>query len=147
MKPARGPAALCLAALLLLAGCGEEDSIETQINIALTELEKRAEAGERRPFMALVADEFVGQNNMTKDEFQRFFVMQWNRYQALQAQIMPITVEHREGDRARATFRAFVTGGRGIIPENGQMYDVTTLWVREDGDWLLSGARWEPVFD
>ena len=140
-------AAAWVAAALLLCACAEQGSIEDQIKSAIAEMESHAEAGERRPFMNMVSDDFVGQNGMGRDEFRGFFVMQLNRYQALRANIGAITVEHREGDRARAEFRALVTGGRGFIPENGQVYDITTLWVLEDDEWMLVGARWEAVFD
>ena len=144
MSPCRALA--WLAAALLLCACAEEGSIEEQIKAKIAEMEEQAESGERREFMKNVSEDFVGQDGMTREEFRGFFIMQLNRYQALRANIGAIAVEHREGDQARAEFRALVTGGRGLIPENGRVYDFVTLWVREDGDWLLDGARWEPVF-
>ncbi len=136
-----------LCAALMLSACGSEETIEDQIKAVITEMERQAEAGERRPFMTHVADDFVGQNGMTRDEFRGFFVLQLNQHERIEAQLLPISVEHNNADRARAEFRALLTGGPGLLPDNGQLFDFKTFWELHDGDWMLSGASWEPVFD
>ena len=40
---------------------------------------------------------------------------------------------------------ALITGGRGIIPERGQLYEISTLWIRDGNDWLLLKAEWTPA--
>lgn len=44
-----------------------------------------------------------------------------------------------------AHFRILVTGGAGLLPESGQLYEVETGWIRDGGDWLLDKAEWQPV--
>lgn len=141
----RFPGVAWLAACL--AACGAGDSTEERIRTLIGELETHAEAGDRRAFMAHLAPDFLGQNGMTHEEFRAYFILQLNRYRRLRATLMPISVEHAGGERARAEFRALVTGGPGLLPEQGQLYDVTTLWVRRDGDWLLHQATWEAVLE
>ena len=45
-------------------------------------------------------------------------------------------------------FDAVVTGGAGtLLPQSGQVYDVTTAWRLEGGDWRLVSAEWSPGID
>jgi hypothetical protein len=143
MKRAAG----CLVLLALLAGgCGEEPTVEQQIIAAITEMESRGEEGRRSAFMEMVHESFIGQQGaMTRDEFRLFMIMQWNRNQRLQAQLFPIRVKDLGVGQASAKFKALITGGRGLIPERGQLYEIVTLWVKTGGDWLLVKADWKPI--
>jgi hypothetical protein len=135
-----------LLALAVLAGCGREPTLEQQIIAAITEMESYGEEGRRGDFMAMVHDAFTGQGGvMTRDEFRLFMILQWNQNQRLQAQLFPIHVTDLGQDQASARFRALITGGRGLIPERGQLYEISTVWVLEGGDWLLLNADWTPA--
>ena len=48
-----------------------------------------------------------------------------------------------EADVAHARFNALVTGGEGLIPQQGAVYQVHTEWRLEGTDWLLVFADWE----
>jgi hypothetical protein len=36
-----------------------------------------------------------------------------------------------------------LTGGAGLLPETGQLYEVETRWLREGSDWQLWQAQWK----
>jgi hypothetical protein len=132
--------------LVSLAACGEQLTVEQQIIATIREMETRIEAGERRPFMAHVGEDFSGQNgSMNREQLRALMIMQLNRYQRLQGQLFPIQVIDLGEGEASAHFRALVTGGPNWIPENGQLFDFETYWRLVDGDWLLQAANWEPV--
>ena len=140
--------ALTLMVVLLagLAACGEQLTLEQQIIATIREMEARIEAGERRPFMAHVSEDFSGQNgSMNREQLRALMIMQLNRYQRLQGQLFPFAVIDLGEGGASAHVRALVTGGPNWIPENGQLFDFDTYWRRVDGDWLLHAANWEPV--
>ncbi len=133
-----------LASALLLVACSDERSVEQQIIGAITAMEEYGERGQRSDFMAMVHPQFSGQSqSMSRLDFRRFMVIQWNRHQRLQAQLMPIRVEPLTASAARANFHVLVTGGQGLIPERGQLYRVVTEWRRHDGAWRLYRADWE----
>lgn len=135
-----------LLALLLASGCGQELTVEQQIIAVIREMEARVEAGERRPFMAHIHAEFTAQRGaMNREQVRALMVTQLNRYQRLQAQLFPVSVERTGADEATARFRALVTGGPNWIPESGQVYAFETRWLRVDGAWLLLAADWDPV--
>jgi len=136
------PAALLLA----LAACSQPLTVEQRVIAAIRDMEAKIEAGERREFMQRVAPDFVAQDGrMNRDQAHALVVFQLRRYERLQAQLFPIRVTETGPDTATAEFRALVTGGPGWIPESGQVYDFSTAWRQDGGDWLLVRADWSPV--
>lgn len=140
---------VCLAAVfasLLLVSCGEDLTVEQQVIATLRDMEVAAESGEHFAFMTYVADGFKGQlGSMDRRAFHRFMIFQINQHRRLQAQFFPIRVQETGGDRATASFKLLVTGGGGLLPESGRVFAVETDWYRDDGDWQLTRADWEPV--
>ena len=134
-----------LAAFLLVA-CGEKLSVEQQIIATLQVMEEAAEQGEHFEFMGYVANSFSGQNgSMDRREFHRFMIFQINQNRRLHAQFFPIYVQESGEDLASAHFRLLVTGGAGLLPESGRLFEVETQWLRDGSDWMLEKAEWEAV--
>jgi hypothetical protein len=135
-----------LCALALAAGCGAELTVEQQVIATIREMEARIEAGERRPFMAYVSEDFRGQGgSLNRDQLRALLIMQLNRYQSLQGQLLPIHVEETGEGTATARFGALVTGGPDWIPESGQVFEFSTAWRQVEGEWQVVAADWEPV--
>ena len=131
---------------LLLVACAEELTVEQQIIATLRKMEVAAEAAEHFEFMTYVADTFDGQyGSMDKRAFHRFMIYQINQHRRLQAQLFPIRVSEPGEGQAVANFRLLVTGGGSLLPDRGQMLEVETGWLLDDGDWLLNTATWEPI--
>ena len=132
--------------VLLLVACSEELSVEQQIIASLRNMEVAAEAGEHFEFMGYVADSFSGQGGaMDRREFHRFMIFQINQHRRLQAQFFPIHVQETGKDQASAFFNLLVTGGGGLLPDSGQLFEVETHWLRSGGDWKLEKADWDAV--
>ena len=135
-----------LLATLMLVACGEKLTVEQQVIATLRNMEAAAEEGRHLDFMANIADTFSGQQgSMDRREFHRFMIFQVNQHRRLQAQFFPIFVSETGRETASAHFKLLVTGGAGLLPESGQLFEVQTEWLYAGGDWLLSGADWEPV--
>jgi hypothetical protein len=132
--------------ILLLTGCGEELSVEQHIIANLQAMETAAEEGEHFEFMGYVADSFEGQlGSMDRREFHRFMIFQLNKKRRLHAQFFPIYVTETGDTLATANFNLLVTGGKGLLPESGQLFDVKTQWLLNRSDWLLQKADWEAM--
>ena len=131
----------------LLSGCGEKLSTEQQIIATLENMEQAAEQGHHLEFMTHVADDFSGQlGALNRREFHRFMIFQMNENRRLQAQFFPIHVQEKDDtESATARFKMLVTGGAGLLPERGQLFEVESGWVRDGSDWLLHSAEWKPV--
>ncbi len=133
-------------AVILLAACGEKLTVEQQVIATLRNMEYAAEEGQHLDFMGYIADTFKGQQgSMDRREFHRFMIFQINQHRRLQAQFFPIFVTETGEETASAHFKILVTGGAGLVPDSGQLFEVETRWLRDGGDWLLSGADWEAV--
>jgi len=136
---------LALAALIL-AGCGEKLSVEQQVIATLRNMEYAAEEGQHLEFMTYIADTFSGQQgSLDRREFHRFMIFQINQHRRLQAQFFPIFVTETGEDTASAHFKILVTGGAGLLPDSGQLFEVETEWMRNGGDWMLGRADWEAL--
>ncbi len=137
---------LVLVAVLMVA-CARELTLEQQIIATLRNMEAHIEQGERRDFMAYVAADFRGQGGeLNHDQLNAMLLYQLRRYQRVHAQLLPVTVREAGLDEAEANFSLLLTGGNeGLLPENGQLYEISSLWRYENGDWLLQSAQWQPV--
>src|SRR5690554_3662138 len=136
--------ALCLG----LFACSKEPSIEQQIIAVLETMEEDAEAGQFMDFMKHVAKDFQGQQGaLERQDFLRFLLLQINEHRRVQATFFPINVASTPtltGEpEATATFRLLLTGGEGLLPESGQIFNVRTGWLKDGGRWLLVAADWE----
>jgi hypothetical protein len=139
-------AAASLAILvLLLAACGDAPTVEQQVIGTILEMEQAAEEGQRAQFMAMVHRDFRGQKGtLDRDSFRLYMIMQWNEHQRLYAQLFPIRVTELGEGQAGARFRALITGGRGLLPDSGELYEISTVWIESGGDWMLLEADWTP---
>jgi len=134
-----------LASLLLVA-CTEHLSVEQQIIATLQVMEEAAEQGQHLDFIGHVAGSFSGQQgSMDRRAFHRFMIFQINQNRRLHAQFFPIYVKESGEEKASAHFRLLVTGGAGLLPESGQLFDVETDWILDGDDWLLEKAAWQVV--
>ncbi len=137
---------LFLALAAMQFGCSEKLTVEQQIIATIRNMEAEIEAGERRAFMDHISDDFSGQNGrINRDQLRALMIMQLNRYQRLQGQLLPIRVVETGPDSASAYFSALVTGGPNWIPESGQMFEFESHWRRVDGEWLVHAADWTPA--
>lgn len=137
-----------LVASLMLSACGNEPSVEQQIIASLESMEADAEEGRFMDFMNHIAKNFKGQKGtLTRQDFQRFMLLQINESRRVKANFFPINVvgtpELVGEPKATARFKLLVTGGEVFLPDSGQLLDVSTGWVKEGGEWLLLSADWE----
>lgn len=140
------PVSIFLLALLIqfASGCSDSLTVEQIIVAKIRTIEAQLEEGERRRFMSNIAEDFGAQNGrMNRQQLQAFIVLQLTRYKNLNARLFPITVQEINATEATAEFNALLTGGSGLIPEDGQLYTFTTHWRKDNEEWLLVAANWK----
>lgn len=129
-----------------LASCSKPLTTEQRIIADIRQMEAEIEDGERAAFLDHFTEDFEGQGGVVNhDRVKAMVIFQLNRYENLQAQLFPFRVTQTGEFTAQAAFRALVTGGDGLIPKNGQVFDFVTQWRLVDNDWLLYAADWTPV--
>ena len=127
----------------LASGCAGP-SPEQALRSRMDQLQSAIDARDAGAVEDVLADDFVGNAGMDRPGARRLAAAMFLRYREVGVRFGPVEVELR-GERATARFTVVATGGSGgLLPENGQVYDVTTGWRRDGDDWRITSADWEP---
>lgn len=136
---------LLTAALLLMAACTRPDD-ETRIRQHIDSMSAALSAADSRAFMGPLAEDFTAETwDLDRRAVQLLLLREFRAHQRIRARLFDLEVDLFDDDRASARFQAVLTGGSGLIPEQGSWYRVSTGWRRQGGDWELISARWEHV--
>lgn len=151
MQHRRWNARLCarvLACLLIgvMAACSRTPP-EQAVRQQLEALQSAIDARDAGAVHDLLANDFIGNGGMDRRGARQLAVAVFLRHRDVGARMGPVTVELRSDTEATASFSVLATGGDGgLVPGNGQVFDVETGWRLLDGDWRLLNARWTPEF-
>lgn len=144
MNAFRLPAArafLLIVLAVLLSACGRtppEQALRNRIDALQQAIESRDGADVRDA----LADDFIGPDGLDRDGARRLAQGLFLRNQQIGVVLGPLDVEMQQ-DHATVHCTAALTGGSGgLLPDSGQLYDVTTGWRLEDGDWNLTSIAW-----
>ena len=135
-------AAFALLAAMAFTGCKREPPEEALRN-TVAAMEAAAEKGDADALFDHIAEDFGGNEGMDREAFRRYVMVMGLRRETVGVQLGPLDVQ-LFGDRASAKFTAALTGGPGWLPNRAQVYDVTTGWRLQDGEWMLISATWKP---
>lgn len=129
---------------LLLVACAERGDDEQQIRDHLDAMTQALEEDHVRDFMRPIAEDFAAETGgLNRNALMLLVRRERMAREEINIQRMNTEVELVSETRAIATFQAIGTGGTGLIPDEGQLWNVETGWRRDDGEWMLISARWE----
>ncbi|MBN8260720.1 MAG: nuclear transport factor 2 family protein [Xanthomonadales bacterium] len=135
---------VCMALLLVLAGCSRGDP-EQAVRAQLEVLQQAIDARDAGAVADLLAEDFIGNDGLDRRGAKQLAAGVFLRHREVGARLGPVTVELRGEGEAIARFSVLATGGSGgLLPEQGQVYQVETGWRLQDGDWKLLNASWTP---
>ena len=135
---------VCIALLLVLAGCSRSDP-EQAVRAQLEVLQQAIDARDAGAVADLLAEDFIGNDGLDRHGAKQLAAAVFLRHREVGARLGPVTVELRGEGEAIARFSVLATGGSGgLLPEQGQVYQVETGWRLQDGDWKLLNASWTP---
>jgi ketosteroid isomerase-like protein len=136
---------LGLLTLLALAGCARPPT-DVQIRQTLQDMAQAVADGDVGVFMAPLADDFTADTWQLDRRGARLLLIRETRArERIQVRLIDIEIEPVSADRAHARFHAVLTGGSGLVPDEGGWYRVTTGWRRDGADWALINASWDRV--
>lgn len=133
--------ALLLAALAL-AACSRTPP-EERLRAAIEDLQQAVEQHDGSVLQETIAEDFIGPGGLDRDGARRMAQAMFLRYRDVGVSLGPLDIELRER-HATVRFTAAMTGGAGVLPESGQLYDVQTGWRLEGDEWRLVNADWKP---
>jgi hypothetical protein len=140
---ARACLALILATCVLLSGCARpapEQALRETVDALQGSIEQRDASG----LSDVLAGDFIGPEGMNRDGARRTALLLFRRYRDVGVNLGPLDIDMKQA-HATVRFTAALTGGAGVLPESGQMYDVETGWRREGDEWQLVSAVWRPT--
>ncbi|HNV83863.1 MAG TPA: nuclear transport factor 2 family protein [Arenimonas sp.] len=111
---------------------------------SIQQLEQAAVKKDASAFFEYFAEDFSGSDGLDRDNFRRYVQLIWLQHKDIGVQMGPLDVKLMQ-DRATVNFTVALTGGKGLIPDQGQIYEVQTGWRLEGDDWKLISATWKPV--
>lgn len=131
-----------MACILLLAGCARTPP-EERLRETLNGLQAAIEERNVSALDEMLAEDFIGPGGLDRSGARRMAQAMFLRYRDVGVGLGPLDVQVH-AQHAKVSFTAALTGGAGMLPDSGQMYDVETGWRLEDGEWQLVNANWKP---
>ena len=134
----------CIGLLLVVSACSRSDP-EQAVRAQVDALQQAIDARDAGAVEDLLAEDFIGNEGMDRRGAKQLAAGVFLRHREIGARLGPVTVELRGEREAIARFSVLATGGSGgLLPEQGQVYQVQTGWRLQDGDWKLLNASWTP---
>jgi hypothetical protein len=127
------------AMLVACARTPPEERLRTTVAGLQVALEER----DGSALQDVLADDFIGPGGLDRSGARRLAQGMFLRYRDVDARLGPLDISLHE-HHATVRFTAALTGGSGMLPDSGQVYDVETGWRLEEGEWRLVNAAWTP---
>lgn len=130
---------------LLLVGCSRPDSAEQIIIANITAMEAGIEQKDPDPVLDRIHENFSARSGTDKLWVKRTMAFYMLRHSNIEIVTSGMAIEYTpesDPDTARASFSALVTGGKGLIPEQGAVYHIETEWRLHNDEWQLIYADW-----
>lgn len=135
---------ITLITLLMLLGCEDPSQPEHMITDNITRLEEGIENKDADQVLDLLHDNFGTQSGDDKLWVKRVLALYMLKYNNIEIVTSNMTVEINS-DNATANFSVLVTGGEGLLPEQGALYKVEMDWRIQDKKWLLIYTNWSQL--
>jgi len=134
--------------LALTAACSQQDSDEQRLRQAVAAIQSAAEAGQVRPILDHLAEDFQGNGRYRKANIGDMLLLQFRQNPHVHT-FLRITRLMVNGERARMRCRVLLAG-RGeqkIVPERARVLVIDSEWQRLDGEWRVQKADWHDGLD
>lgn len=130
-------------AVLVLVACGSAPGPEQQIRDRLTSMIEALEEGSVGAFMDPIADDFIaGDRALDRRALGLLVRRERMARDSIRVRRVNTQVELHGEQRATATFQALATGGSGLIPDEGRLWNIETGWRLDGDEWMLISAGW-----
>ncbi len=116
----------------------ELSKLKQKINVLVDAVEKH----QKKNIANVLAQDFLTGKNLNKLQFLFYIDYQFKRNKNISISIIDREVRFNEKN-ADVIFKVLLLGSNDWLPERGQIYNVTSRWKKEKGDWVISRLRWQ----
>lgn len=141
---------LLLSAILVVGVnfCSEAPPAEEQIRTKINGAKEAIENLNPDALEDVLAPDFeirTGSKNYDLNLIQKTMQLYAFKKQKVNIALGPLQIEMDPYNTQLASMKtsALITGGRGILPEDGRIYNVKTKWRLFGDQWLLTHLSWE----
>ena len=132
---------LLLMLFAALASC-QRTLPEQRLREAVQSLQEVVQRGDAASMDDWLAEDFIGPGGLDRDGARRLAQVMHLRHRNIDVALGPMQVQLRPG-HATVEFTAMLTGGSGgLLPDSGQLFNVTTGWRMDANQWRLTSAQW-----
>lgn len=135
------------AILLLLAGCGEQDSPEDRIRQLIADGESAVEARSIADARALVSENYLDGKKRTRRDLTRLLAGYFLRHKSIHLLVQVNEILIEEAGRARAVIYVAMAGRPlddvsrlPLVRANLYRFELEVSEV--EGDWRVTGGQW-----
>lgn len=128
--------------VVLLAACSDPQSVEAIIGDNIEQMQEAVESKSADDLLQHVFDGFSSAKGYDKNGLQRILLFYQLRHQRITTLVTNLEIDIAQSGVAKARFNILLTGGAGLLPEQGGFYQVETDWRQEQGAWRLVYADW-----
>jgi ketosteroid isomerase-like protein len=130
-----------------LSAC-HRGSDEDQVRQAIASAATAARNNDADGVLDHVSDDFTGNDGyLDRHGLKQMLALRAFRQDSTGVLVGPVSVERR-GDRLIATFTLTLTGGKpgSLLPDQADVFAMSTAWKREGREWRCYSATWKRKF-
>lgn len=133
---------LLTATALLLSACARSDP-ERELRETVDKMARAVEDKNAADFLEHLSQDFTRESGaFGRDDARRVLAGALLRNEKITLAVAVTDVNLLGTDSANARIRVVATGGSGLLPERGQVWEFTSAWRRERGTWRVFNAEW-----
>lgn len=129
---------------LLISGCEKTPTVEairTHIDAMVDGIERK----KPDDVLAYMHDDFSTPDGQDKQWAKRLMLFHMMRQHSINIVTSQLNITEQDEFSADAQFHVLLTGGEGLIPQQGALYQVNSQWRLQNGNWLLIHASWSKL--
>ena len=128
---------------LFLSSCGSpEDELALRSNI--TSIRKAITSHQPEQLMQHIDPSYKSPLHNNIKALNQFVDFHLSRKRVIHLYLADINIEI-DGDTAKIIFYSGIADGPDKIPERGRLFKVGTRWLKTDGQWRITQAKWRPA--
>jgi len=129
---------------LCISSCGETDDLD-QIKNKINRLQTAVEEEKPEDFIDILDKGFLGNEHLTKVLIKKYLILNLMRHSNIEVRIShtDIVINKSDPSLASVNIKVLLTGGKGLVPEQGRLMEIKSQWVKYNNEWMVKIARWD----
>ena len=129
--------------MLVIAGCDSSND-ELAIRNNITSMRNAITSHKPEQLMQFIDVNYKSPAHANANALNDFVNFHLNNNRVIHLYLADVDVD-LNGDSAKVVFYSGVAGGPDQIPARGRLFKVGTHWLKTNGQWKVTQAKWRPA--